>query len=49
MAVCEKAQNEAKLLRMLVIGSSQLRTNQGGIEQAKRTQLSAGGKSRGAA
>ncbi len=35
----EKRQNEAKFAQVLVIGRSQLRTNQGGIGQAKRTQF----------
>ena len=35
----EKRQNEAKFARVLIIGRSQLRTNQGGIGQTKRTHL----------
>src|SRR5208337_2451795 len=37
LSMTEKRQNEAKFTQVLVVGRSQLRTNQGGIGQAKRT------------
>ena len=44
----EKRQNGAKIARVLVVGKSRFRTNQGGIEQAKRTQSPACGMGCGA-
>ena len=39
-----KAPKRSQFALVLIIGISQFRTNQGGIEQAKRTQFPAGGK-----
>ena len=43
LAMTEKRQNEAKFARVLIVGRSRLRTNQGRIGQAKRSQFPAGG------